>query len=138
MFKKKVEKGKRIVIIGVSTLLLVAIAVAVILGVNISVTKKDLDDDIEENKKNHLHTKILVWMGLRIPLVKLSHKPNVTVAKNGNGDFKSLNEALKQVLKKNQNPFVVYIKEGIYQEYVKVKKEMTHVVFIGEGGKEHE
>ncbi|KAK7334556.1 hypothetical protein VNO80_26316 [Phaseolus coccineus] len=64
-----------------------------------------------------------------------NHKPNVTVAQDGNGDFKSINEALKQVPEKNKNPFVIYIKEGIYQEYVEVTKKMTHVVFIGDGGK---
>ncbi|KAG5021459.1 hypothetical protein JHK82_017360 [Glycine max] len=62
-------------------------------------------------------------------------KPNVTVAIDGSGDFKSINEALKQVPEKNRKPFVIYIKEGVYQEYVEVTKKMTHVVFIGEGGK---
>ncbi|CAJ1956590.1 unnamed protein product [Sphenostylis stenocarpa] len=64
-----------------------------------------------------------------------TRKPNVTVAKDGSGDFNSMNDALKQVPKKNKKPFVIYIKEGIYQEYVLVTKKMTHVVFIGEGGK---
>jgi len=64
-----------------------------------------------------------------------NHKPNVTVAQDGNGDFKSINEALKQVPEKNKKPFVIYIKEGTYQEYVEVTKDMTHVVFIGDGGK---
>ncbi|XP_057453990.1 putative pectinesterase/pectinesterase inhibitor 28 [Lotus japonicus] len=63
------------------------------------------------------------------------HKPNVTVAIDGSGDFKSINEALKKVPEHNKNPFVIYIKEGIYQEYVEVTKHMTHVVFLGDGGK---
>jgi len=65
----------------------------------------------------------------------LSHKANVTVAKDGSGDFQTINEALKQVPERNRKPFVIYIKEGIYQEYVEVTKDMTHVVFIGDGGK---
>lgn len=64
------------------------------------------------------------------------HKPNVTVALDGSGDFKSINEALKMVPdEKNKKPFVIFIKEGVYQEYVEVTKHMTHVVFVGEGGK---
>ncbi|XP_057436351.1 probable pectinesterase/pectinesterase inhibitor 21 [Lotus japonicus] len=65
----------------------------------------------------------------------LKHKPNVTVAIDGSGDFKSINEALEKVPKHNKKPFVIYIKEGIYHEYVEVNKHMTHVVFVGDGGK---
>ncbi|XP_057438700.1 probable pectinesterase/pectinesterase inhibitor 21 [Lotus japonicus] len=65
----------------------------------------------------------------------LKHKPNVTVAIDGSGDFKSINEALKKVPHHNKKPFVIYIKKGIYQEYVEVNKHMTHVVFVGDGGK---
>ncbi|KAJ1383456.1 Pectinesterase, catalytic [Sesbania bispinosa] len=62
------------------------------------------------------------------------HKPNLTVAIDGSGDFKSINEALKHVPEDNEEPFVIYIKEGIYQEYVEVTKQMTYVVFVGDGG----
>ncbi|XP_057426881.1 probable pectinesterase/pectinesterase inhibitor 21 [Lotus japonicus] len=63
------------------------------------------------------------------------HKPDVTVALDGSGDFKSINEALEKVPEHNKKPFVIYIKEGVYHEYVNVTKHMTHVVFIGDGGK---
>ncbi|KAJ1385572.1 Pectinesterase, catalytic [Sesbania bispinosa] len=63
-------------------------------------------------------------------------KPNLTVAIDGSGDFKSINEALKHVPENNEEPFVIYIKEGIYQEYVEVTKQMTYVVFVGDGGQE--
>ncbi|KAJ1385571.1 Pectinesterase, catalytic [Sesbania bispinosa] len=43
-------------------------------------------------------------------------KPNLTVAIDSSGDFKSINEALKHVPENNEEPFVIYIKEGIYQE----------------------
>jgi len=64
------------------------------------------------------------------------HKPNVTVALDGSGDFKSINEALKKVPhEKSKTPFVIYIKAGVYREYIEVLKNMTHVVFLGDGGK---
>ncbi|KAK7269382.1 hypothetical protein RIF29_22108 [Crotalaria pallida] len=75
--------------------------------------------------------------GFRRLLHSSSHrrlKPNVAVAKDGSGKFKSINEALKHVPKKNQRPFIIYIKEGVYHEYVEVTKQMTHVVFVGDGG----
>jgi len=64
------------------------------------------------------------------------HKPNATVALDGSGDFKSINEALTKVPhEKSKTPFVIYIKAGVYREYVEVLKNMTHVVFLGDGGK---
>lgn len=60
---------------------------------------------------------------------------HVVVAKDKTGNFTSINEALKHVPKNNLKPFVIYIKEGVYKEYVEVTKKMTHVVFIGDGGK---
>ncbi|XP_027346615.1 pectinesterase-like [Abrus precatorius] len=62
-------------------------------------------------------------------------KPNVTVAMDGSGDCRSVNEALKKVPEENERPFVIYIKEGIYPEYVEVTEQMTHVFFVGDGGK---
>ncbi|XP_020213145.1 putative pectinesterase/pectinesterase inhibitor 28 [Cajanus cajan] len=63
------------------------------------------------------------------------HMANVVVAKDGSGNFTTINEALQHVPTKNVRPFVIYIKEGVYNEYVEVYKNMTHVVFIGDGGK---
>ena len=62
-------------------------------------------------------------------------KPHAVVAKDGSGKFKSIKEALKHVPKNNKKPFVICIKKGVYKEYVEVTKQMTHVVFVGEGGK---
>ncbi|WJX19566.1 pectinesterase [Trifolium repens] len=79
------------------------------------------------------------WVDHRILLDaktnSLKHKPNVTVALDGSGDVKSINEALTKVPEKSKKPFVIYIKAGVYAEYVEVTKHMTNVVFIGEGGK---
>lgn len=61
-------------------------------------------------------------------------KPDVVVAQDGSGKFGSINEALKQVPKKSKKPFVIYIKEGVYKEYVRIEKDMTYVVLIGDGG----
>ncbi|KAL5132222.1 putative pectinesterase/pectinesterase inhibitor 21 [Glycine soja] len=63
------------------------------------------------------------------------HKPNVTIAEDGSEYFTTINEALKQVPEKNRKSFLIYINKGVHQEYVEATKEMTHMVFIGDGGK---
>lgn len=60
-------------------------------------------------------------------------KPDVIVAKDGSGRFKTINEALPLIPKNSNKTFVIYIKEGVYQEYVELNKSMTHVMMIGDG-----
>ncbi|KAF5465446.1 hypothetical protein F2P56_015455 [Juglans regia] len=60
-------------------------------------------------------------------------KADVVVAKDGSGKYKTINEALMDIPKNNNKTFVIYIKEGVYQEHVMLDKHMTHVTMIGDG-----
>ncbi|GAB4843641.1 hypothetical protein Ancab_013606 [Ancistrocladus abbreviatus] len=62
-----------------------------------------------------------------------SIKPDAVVAKDGSGQFNTITAALARVPKANTKPFIIYIKQGVYSEYVNVDKKMTNVVFIGDG-----
>lgn len=62
-----------------------------------------------------------------------SIKPNVVVAKDGSGQFKSINDAINNAPPKNDATYVIKIKAGVYNEYVIVPKKMNHIVFIGDG-----
>lgn len=63
-----------------------------------------------------------------------SLKPDVTVAKDGSGQVKSIGEAVKQIPKNNADKtFVIYVKEGVYNEHVMIDKFMTNVMMIGDG-----
>ncbi|CAL9118690.1 unnamed protein product [Musa textilis] len=78
--------------------------------------------------------------------VKLT--PNVIVAKDGSGKYKTISEALAAMPKKRKgrqtwgdpsstvvwsNRYVIYIKEGVYEETVNVTKKMANVTMYGDG-----
>lgn len=59
--------------------------------------------------------------------------PNVVVANDGSGNFKTINEAVKLVGKKNESRFVIHVKEGIYVENVILDKNKWNVMIYGDG-----
>ncbi|XP_022638715.1 pectinesterase/pectinesterase inhibitor-like [Vigna radiata var. radiata] len=71
--------------------------------------------------------------GQRKILESTDIKPNVVVAQDGSGQVTTIHEALKLVPKKNKTPFVIYIKAGVYREYVNLNKHMSFVTMIGDG-----
>lgn len=91
----------------------------------------------EMNGRRLLSQEFPSWMDgrarrlLSAPLSEV--KPDIVVAQDGSGQYKTINEALDHVPKKKNATFVVHIKSGIYKEYVQVNRSMTHLVFIGDG-----
>ncbi|KAG9459455.1 hypothetical protein H6P81_003963 [Aristolochia fimbriata] len=62
-----------------------------------------------------------------------SFHPDVVVAKDGSGNFKTINDAVNTVPLKSKKPFIIYVKEGVYKEQVVIDKTMWNVVLIGDG-----
>ncbi|KAH7857896.1 hypothetical protein Vadar_017698 [Vaccinium darrowii] len=60
-------------------------------------------------------------------------KPNVVVAQDGSGQYKTINEALQEVPNNGNNTFVIYVKAGVYNEYVNISKSMDNVYLLGDG-----
>ncbi|KAM1587540.1 hypothetical protein ACFX10_026682 [Malus domestica] len=59
--------------------------------------------------------------------------PNVTVAKDGSGNYKTISEALEKMPQKYEGRYVIYVKEGVYDETVTVTKKMPNVTMYGDG-----
>ncbi|XP_020088214.1 pectinesterase-like [Ananas comosus] len=66
---------------------------------------------------------------------KLKVKPNATVAKDGTGDFATISAALDAMPSEYKGRYVIYVKEGIYEETVNVTKKMANVTMYGDGSK---
>ncbi|XP_031498228.1 putative pectinesterase/pectinesterase inhibitor 28 [Nymphaea colorata] len=62
-----------------------------------------------------------------------SIKPDVVVAKDGSGQFKTISDALVSVPKRQNTTYVVYVKEGVYEELVQINRTMTNLMLMGDG-----
>ncbi|KAI5061319.1 hypothetical protein GOP47_0023824 [Adiantum capillus-veneris] len=55
------------------------------------------------------------------------------VAQDGSGNYKTIQEALNNVPKKRSTRYTIYIKKGLYQEYLLVPKAMNLLTLVGDG-----
>ncbi|XP_074573051.1 putative pectinesterase/pectinesterase inhibitor 45 [Curcuma longa] len=65
--------------------------------------------------------------------INVKPTPNVTVDKDGGGDFTTISEALAKMPARYQGRYVIYIKTGVYEEQVNVTKNMVDVTMYGDG-----
>ncbi|GLJ09564.1 hypothetical protein SUGI_0111980 [Cryptomeria japonica] len=57
----------------------------------------------------------------------------VTVAGDGSGNHTTIAEALNAAPNNSLGRYVIYIKKGVYQEYVEVPSYKTNIMMVGEG-----
>ncbi|XP_047334163.1 pectinesterase [Impatiens glandulifera] len=108
-------------------------------SINLGAGRHLLDTDQNpETPMSHLDDEGLPeWMSteerrvLRSKDVKQT--PNVTVAKDGSGQFNTISDALAAIPDEYQGRYVIYVKEGIYEEYPIVTKKMVNVTIYGDG-----
>ncbi|XP_050232730.1 pectinesterase 3 [Mercurialis annua] len=74
-----------------------------------------------------------VSVGDRRLLQEAKPTPDVTVAKDGSGNFTSIEEAVNAVPKKSASRFVIYVKEGVYVENILMDKNKWNVMIYGDG-----
>ncbi|XP_004247400.2 pectinesterase-like [Solanum lycopersicum] len=60
-------------------------------------------------------------------------KIDLIVAKDGTGNFSTINDALSAAPNSSRTRFVIYIKAGAYFEYVEVVKKKSMIMFLGDG-----
>ncbi|KAG0550797.1 hypothetical protein BDA96_01G368400 [Sorghum bicolor] len=66
---------------------------------------------------------------------KAALTPNVTVAKDGSGDFANISAALDAMPEKYTGRYFIYVKEGVYDEMVNITGRMANVTMYGDGSK---
>jgi pectinesterase len=70
----------------------------------------------------------LVWVCAQLTFA--ADKSFITVAKDGSGDFSTVQEAINSVPADNASYVTIYIKNGVYQEHVLIDK--SYLALIGE------
>ncbi|KAL8253514.1 hypothetical protein R6Q59_037207 [Mikania micrantha] len=61
--------------------------------------------------------------------------PNVVVAADGSGNYKTVAAAVAAAPSKSSTRYVIRIKAGVYRENVEVPKAKTNIMFVGDGRK---
>lgn len=60
-------------------------------------------------------------------------RPNVVVAQDGSGDYTFVKQALATIPANNTEPYIIYIKEGTYNEKLSIEQGRDNVILIGDG-----
>ncbi|KAK8513700.1 hypothetical protein V6N13_002428 [Hibiscus sabdariffa] len=59
--------------------------------------------------------------------------PNVTVAADGSGDFRTVSEAVAAAPERSTRRYIIKIKAGVYRENVDVPRRKSNLMFVGDG-----
>lgn len=62
-------------------------------------------------------------------------KPNVVVAKDGSGNYKTIQQAVDSIPKNNKDRYIIYVKAGVYHENVIISKKQLNVFMYGDGAR---
>ena len=74
---------------------------------------------------------LFFYVCLNFNLFSFSQK-KIVVAKDGSGNYKTVQAALDAVPEGNDKPFTIYIKKGVYKEVVVVDARKSFITLIGE------
>ena len=59
--------------------------------------------------------------------------PNAVVAKDGSGQYKTILDAINSYPDKHEGRYVIYVKAGVYDEYITVDKKKPNIFMYGDG-----
>ncbi|GFQ07509.1 putative pectinesterase/pectinesterase inhibitor 24 [Phtheirospermum japonicum] len=60
-------------------------------------------------------------------------KPDIVVEQDGSGNYRTISEAIKAAPSYRKQRFYIYVKQGIYSEYVNIGMDKWNLVMFGDG-----
>ncbi|KAL7180575.1 hypothetical protein ACSBR1_043716 [Camellia fascicularis] len=96
----------------------------------VRLTGRKLKEEVEEREWPE-------WLsaGDRRLLQSTAVTPDVVVAADGSGDYKTVEAAVAAAPEKSSKRYVIRIKAGVYRENVEVPKKKTNIMFLGDDRK---
>ncbi|KAJ8751066.1 hypothetical protein K2173_016247 [Erythroxylum novogranatense] len=92
-------------------------------GNTLSGTNRDKNGEFPAWVK-HEDRKLLVVNGVT---------PDAIVAADGTGNFTKIMDAVEAVPDYSMRRFIIYVKKGVYNEYVEIKKKKWNIMMVGDG-----
>ncbi|KAL4395753.1 hypothetical protein HN51_000253 [Arachis hypogaea] len=87
---------------------------------------------MESVGKSNREIVVVVTMFLSVCLVCYCDG-SVIVSKDGNGDYKSVSEAIKNAPKLSESVYTIHVRAGTYEEYVVIHHDKTNIKLVGDG-----
>lgn len=98
----------------------------------ISTNNRNLNE-ILNNNDDAIQWPDWISTGDRRLLQSSTVNPDVVVAADGSGNFKTVSAAVAAAPEKSSKRYVIRIKAGVYRENVEVPKKKTNIMFMGDG-----
>ena len=126
-----------------------AVALDIVTGLSDILQQFNLKFDVKPASRRLLNSEVTVddqghpsWISAsdRKLLAKMQRKnwranikPNVVVAKDGSGQFKTIQAALASYPKGNKGRYFIYVKAGVYDEYITIPSDAVNILMYGDG-----
>nr|GME18944.1 pectinesterase/pectinesterase inhibitor U1 [Ipomoea batatas] len=98
---------------------------------NLSVTNNNRK--LKENDNGDVEWPEWLSAGDRKLLQSSNVKPDVVVAADGSGNYRTVSEAVARAPERSSRRYVIRIKAGVYRENVDVPSRKTNLMFMGDG-----
>ncbi|KAL1352956.1 probable pectinesterase/pectinesterase inhibitor 61 [Arachis hypogaea] len=100
--------------------------------------EENKSNNSRDNDNNNNNTHFPRWLSKRdrrlLSLPVSAIQADIIVSKNGDGTVKTIAEAIKKAPEKSSHRFIIYVKQGRYEEdTLKVGRKKTNIMFIGDG-----
>jgi pectinesterase len=91
---------------------------------------------LNEESKNHAYGSFPSWVSKqgRKLLQSSSIKANVVVAKDGSGNYQTVQSAINAAAgRSGTGRFIIYVKRGVYRENIEVDNNNNNIMLVGDG-----